>query len=54
MYSMLLYNYRGTRAVENFNEGKQMSDNNKVYFDGTIDEAEAQGYSKCQNCFKNE
>lgn len=33
---------------------KQMSDNNKVYFDGTIDEAEAQGYSKCQNCFKNE
>ena len=33
---------------------KQMSENNKVYFDGTIDEAEAQGYSKCQNCFKNE
>ena len=33
---------------------KQMSDNNKVYFDGTIDEAEARGYSKCQNCFKNE
>ena len=33
---------------------KQMSDTNKVYFDGTIDEAEAQGYSKCQNCFKNE
>ena len=33
---------------------KQMSDNNKVYFDGTIDEAEAQGYSKCQNCFKIE
>lgn len=33
---------------------KQVSDNNKVYFDGTIDEAEAQGYSKCQNCFKNE
>ena len=33
---------------------KQMSDNNKGYFDGTIDEAEAQGYSKCQNCFKNE
>ena len=27
MYSMLLYNYRATRAVENFKEGKQMSHN---------------------------
>lgn len=27
MYSMLLYNYRVTRAVENFKEGKQMSHN---------------------------
>ena len=27
MYSVLLYNYRVTRAVENFKEGKQMSHN---------------------------
>ena len=27
MYSVLLYNYRATRAVENFKEGKQMSHN---------------------------
>lgn len=26
MYSVLLYNYRGTRAVENFKEGKHMGD----------------------------
>lgn len=26
MYSVLLYNYRVTRAVENFKEGKQMGD----------------------------
>lgn len=31
---------------------KQMNENNKVYFDGTLEEAEGQGYSKCQNCFK--
>lgn len=27
MYSVLLYNYRATRAVENFKEGKQISHN---------------------------
>ena len=26
MYSVLLYNYRVTRAVENFKEGKHMGD----------------------------
>ena len=36
------------------NSVKNVSENNKVYFDGTLDEAEAQGYSKCQNCLKNE
>ena len=27
MYSMLLYNYRVTKVVENFKEGKQVSHN---------------------------
>ncbi len=27
MYSVLLYNYRATRAVKNFKKGKQMSHN---------------------------
>ena len=48
-------NLTDTVTVENGKASLTLPlDNNKVYFDGTIDEAEAQGYSKCQNCFKNE